>query len=236
VTLVRGNISSPSPALRLDWVDHKAAAHACRCWHYSRSVPAGRLMVLGVWEADSFRGVVIFSRGATPRIGSPYGLQQTEVCELTRVALRSHAAPVSRIIAIALRMIRQAAPGLRLVVSYAAGEQGHHGGIYQAGGWTYEGPMPSHIFIVKGEPRHAKTIHSRYGAGSQRLEWIRANLDAGAEKRTDLVRHKYLMPLDAAMRAQIAPLAKPYPARVKQATDGDQPDGGGATPTHTLQP
>ena len=31
----------------------------------------------------------------------------------------------------------------------------------------------------------------------------------------NLVRHKYLMPLDPAMRARIARLAKPYPKRAK---------------------
>jgi hypothetical protein len=30
-------------------------------------------------------------------------------------------------------------------------------------------------------------------------------------------KHKYLMPLDKEMSAKIAPLAKPYPKRVKQA-------------------
>src|SRR4051812_9031060 len=96
--------------LRLDWAPRPAIDHACRSWHYSRSVPAGRLMPVGVWEAGMFKGVVIFSRGATPRIGSPYGLVQTEVCELTRVALTTHDTPVSRIIAIALRMVRKTAP------------------------------------------------------------------------------------------------------------------------------
>lgn len=67
--------------LRLDWAGYDAATYACRHWHYSRTAPAGRLIVIGVWEAEAFKGVVIFSRGATPRIGSPYGLTQLEVCD-----------------------------------------------------------------------------------------------------------------------------------------------------------
>jgi hypothetical protein len=35
-------------------------------------------------------------------------------------------------------------------------------------------------------------------------------------------KHRYLMPLDADMRAQIMPLSKPYPKRVKQAMADDQ--------------
>jgi len=197
--------------LRLDWVDHKAIRHACTRWHCSRSVPASRLMGVGVWENGAYKGVIVFSRRASPRIGWPYGLTQVQVCELTRVALRAHTAPVTRMIAIALRMLKAKAPGLRLVVSYAAQEEGHHGGIYQAGNWLYERPMPSHCFVLHGERIHPKTIHSRWGPGSQSLDWLRANVDPNASKIVDLIRHKYLMPLDGKMREQIAALAKPYP-------------------------
>lgn len=207
--------------LRLDWVDHKAIRHACTRWHYSGSVPASRLMGLGVWEGGSYRGVIVFSRGASPRIGSPYGLSQTEVCELTRIAMRGHETPVTRMVSIALRMLKAKAPGLRLVVSYAAEEEGHHGGIYQGGNWLYEGAMASHTFVLHGEKVHAKTIHSRWGKGSQSLAWLQANIDPKASKIVDLVRHKYLMALDDQMRAKIAPLAKPFP-RAKQAMTGVQ--------------
>lgn len=202
--------------LRLDWVNHEAAKHACSNWHYSRTVPAGRINAIGIWEGGAFIGVVIFSRGSTPRIGDPYGLKQSEVCELTRVALREHRTPVSRIISIALKLLRGRNPGLRLIVSYAAGEQGHHGGIYQAGGWIFEGSMSSYVLRIKGRDVHARSITSRYGRGD--LEWVKENLDPHAEKVKGLVRHKYLMPLDAKMRADIEPRAKPYPRRASGPT------------------
>jgi hypothetical protein len=53
-------------------------------------------------------------------------------------------------------------------------------------------------------------------------------------------KHRYLMPLDDAMRKQIAPLAKPYPKRqscvssIGSDATGDQPEEGGAAPTDTL--
>jgi hypothetical protein len=197
--------------LRLDWAGYDAAEYACRHWHYSRAVPAGRLIVVGVWEDEVFKGVVIFSRGATPRIGSPYGLTQFEVCELTRIALREHAAPVSRIVAIALRMLRKRCPGLRLVISYAAGEQGHHGGVYQAGGWIYEGAKETYAIEVRGERRHGRSVGSRYGRHD--IEWLRENVDPNARTVRGLVRHKYLMPLDSDMRAAIVSLSTKYPKR-----------------------
>ncbi|HJU36321.1 MAG TPA: hypothetical protein VJ716_02755 [Gaiellaceae bacterium] len=100
-------------------------------------------------------GVVIFSRGASPYLGRKYDLDHTEVCELTRVALREHDAPVSRIVAIALRMLRRKCPGLRLVVSFAGPAQDHHGGIYQAGNWVFTGRSAGVVeYLVGGRWRH----------------------------------------------------------------------------------
>lgn len=105
--------------LRLDWCSYRAAKWAVEHWHYSKRMPAGKAAIVGVWEFGKFIGCVIFSRGANNHIGNPYGLNQTEVCELTRVALTEHVAPVSRIVGISVRMLKKQSPGLRLIVSYA---------------------------------------------------------------------------------------------------------------------
>ncbi|MFE9277177.1 Mom family adenine methylcarbamoylation protein [Paenibacillus glucanolyticus] len=59
--------------LRVDWATHEAAKFSCENFHYSRSLPAGKSVKVGAWEDGQFIGVVIFSRGATQNIGSPYG-------------------------------------------------------------------------------------------------------------------------------------------------------------------
>jgi hypothetical protein len=200
-------------SLHLDWCARKAVEHACKNWHYSKSVPAGALIAPGVWEDNSFRGVIIFSRGATPNIGRPYGLLQTGVVELTRVALRNHTTPVSRMMSIALRMLKKSNPGLRLVVSYADSKEGHHGGIYQAGNWVYVGPSKSRHYVIRGTTFHPKTLHSRFGVGGQSVEWLRSHVDPDARRVNLPPKHKYLMPLDKAMCEQIEPLRKSYPKR-----------------------
>ncbi|MBI4128628.1 MAG: protein Mom, partial [Parcubacteria group bacterium] len=60
----------------------------------------------------------------------PFGLTQLEVCELVRVALRAHHSPTSKIVAIAVRMLRKENPGIRMLVSYADLQQQHVGTIY----------------------------------------------------------------------------------------------------------
>ena len=200
----------------------KAAAHAVTNWHYSRRLPVGRRVILGVWEDGQFAGVVLLSRGSNNHLGSPYGLTQTEVCELTRVALREHKAPVSQIVAECLRRLKATSPGLRLVVSFADPGQGHHGGIYQAGNWVYTGVAePSRFFRLNGRLVHERSLSVSLGftkrPGQHRtlprnVEWLRANMDPKAEEVMVRGKHRYLYPLDRAMRRRIAPLAKPYPA------------------------
>lgn len=201
------------PALKVDWCSHEAAKYAVEHWHYSRSMPAGKMVRAGVWESGRFVGCVIFSRGAAQHIGSPYGLKQTEVCELTRVALTQHDTPTSRIVAIAVKMLKRLNSGLRLVVSFADTSQGHHGGIYQAGGWAYVGSMEYHALKIHGRIVHPRTCHSLYGSKGQGIPWLREHVDPNAERIRNGIKHKYLYPLDKAMRAQIEPLRQPYPKR-----------------------
>ena len=60
----------------------------------------------------------------------------------------------------------------------------------------------------------------------------------GVKKVKGTSKHRYLMPLDAAMREQIAPLAKPYPkrtTRTKEQDAGHPPVLDGVTPIRALQ-
>lgn len=196
--------------LRIAGVDHRAAVHACTNWHYSRSVPVGKQVKVGAWEDGRFIGVVMFGRGATPNLGRPYRLTQTEVCELTRVALDTHTVPVTQIVAAALRHLKRTNPGIRLVVSFADPAEGHHGGIYQAGGWLYAGTTPSaRYFKIKGRQVHPRRVG--LAGGVQSLAWVQANMDPNAAYIDKPGKHRYLYPLDRAMRRQIEPLRRPAP-------------------------
>jgi hypothetical protein len=201
-----------SADLRLAGCAHEAAAFACRTWHYSGTVPAGKLVKIGVWEDGKFIGAVIFGRGANNHIGSRYGLGQTEICELVRVALKAHEAPVSRIVALALRLLRRQSPGLKLVVSYADPGQGHVGAIYQAGNWVYVGrSQAQRELVVAGADMHKRTATSRWGTASP--DRLRALTGLSVRYGPKLWKHTYLMPLSGEMRAAVKCLAKPYPKR-----------------------
>lgn len=213
--------------LRLDWCSAEAARFAVEHWHYSRAVPVGKLVKIGVWEGGCFIGCVLFGRGANMHIGSPYGLNQFQVCELVRIALRSHRSSVSRIMSIATKMMSRLCVDTKLVVSYADPAQGHIGAIYQAANWIYVGTThPIRPIILDGKKVHQRTASCRFGSV--------ANIPRATEP---MMKHKYLMPLTPAMRSHVLPLAQPFPKRAGSAVSGTpdvQSGGGGATPTPAL--
>ena len=220
--------------LRLDWCSYEAAKFAVEHWHYSKSVPAGKIVKFGAWEDGRFIGAVLYSLGANNNIGKPYGLKQTEICELTRVALTAHASPVSQIVSATLRMLKEQSPGLRLIVSYADQNQGHNGSIYQAANWFYVGEIYAELgILLNGHVVHSRSVYSKYG--KKNMDFLRS-IDPSVRYVQGKPKHKYLYPLDRAMRKQIAPLAKPYPKRescgqsVEGDTTGDQPEEAGSIP------
>lgn len=197
-------------SLKLDWCSFKAAKYACEQWHYSKCLPAGKLIKVGVWENEIFIGVVIFSRGANPHLLEPYGLDQTQGCELTRIALNKHETPVTRIVSIALNLLKKYCPGLELVVSYADANQGHLGRIYQAGNWVYEGEFANERGImINGRLMHRRSVVNRFKTSS--MKYLIENIDKNAHKVMGLSKFKYLMPLNRVIKSKIEKLRKPYP-------------------------
>lgn len=226
--------------LRLDLCSREAASFAVKAFHYSRTMPAGRLVCVGAWEAGAFIGAVVFGRGASSEIGSPFGLNQSEVCELVRVALGPHQTPTSRIVSIAVRLLRRLCPGLRLIVSYADPEHLHVGVLYQACGWYYIGRTNRESLIrVNGRLLHPRTVTSRYRTRS--IDWLREHVAADAAHVRTLPKIRYAMPLDGGMRRQLVSRVQPYPKslvlqRDRGADSGTRGPHAGGFPPSTPAP
>lgn len=197
-------------SLRLDFCSAQAARYACEHWHYSRSMPSGKTVKIGVWEDEKFVGCVIFGSGSCRNIGKPFGLNQQQVAELCRVALTKHEASVSRIVSISLRLLQKVCPGLVLIVSYADSNQGHHGGIYQAGNWFFIGVANDNDLFLNGKLVHCRSAVAKYGTRSlDKLKQI--GFDAEYIKTKD--KYKYVMPLTKEMHDKIKKIALQYPKR-----------------------
>ena len=219
--------SSTKPELRLDWCSAKASKYAVMNWHYSKKMPRGKLVKIGIWEDGNFIGAVIFARGANHLADKAYGCSATGFCELVRIAMREHKVSVSKCIALALKFLQRQSAGVELVISYADPAQGHHGGVYQASNWIYVGKGDkTREYFKDGKWVHRREAsYSPFGSGG-------AKSVKGLPCRVVDGKHKYLYPLTPEMRAKIEPLRKPYPKRASdKGNHPDQGQGGGAVPT-----
>jgi hypothetical protein len=196
--------------LKIGWCSYDAARYAVEHWHYSRSLPCSKTARLGVWEDGKFIGVVVFAWGANRHLAGEYKLRMTECAELCRIALNKHMTPVSRIISIAVKMLKREMSGIRLLVSYADLNQGHEGKIYQASNWLFVGMTGYEAGItLNGKLTHRRTINSKYGTSD--IHWLRKCIDPSATRYEGKPKLKYLLPLDDQVAERIKPLSKPYP-------------------------
>lgn len=226
-------LKNPKPKLLINWATHKAAEYAVKNWHYSQSMPAGKTVKIGAWENDQFIGVIIYSYGANNNAPKSFGLKQSEVCELTRVALRNHTTPVTRILAIAFKMLKKANPGLKLVFSYAdLTNQGHQGVIYQADNWSYLGTRTTAAkgayYIINGKKMHGRSARAKYGSEK--------SFPKGWSHCPPETKHLYVKVIDQNYELKFD--VKPYPKRAvskENVASEFHSEEGGANPTTALQ-
>lgn len=220
---------------------HEAAKYAVMHWHYSKVMPKSTLIKYGVWEDGQFIGCVIFGMGATITYAKSMGVGQFEVCELVRVALRDHDAPVTKIVAKCIKILKANNPGLRVILSFADPNHGHHGGIYIAGNWIYLGQTKgAHVFMIRGEAVHPRTVSGfvrQFGGlrdGETRVQFLRRTMDPRASCVEPIPKHRYAYPLDRGMRKALMERALPHPEPCGRGVEGDtsgsRPEGAGSIP------
>lgn len=180
--------------LKIDYCSHEAAKYACEKFHYSKCVPKSKLIKFGVWENQKWIGSIIYGLGANPKLSNILRLKDTECCELVRVALTKHTNPVSKMVAISLKMLKKSNPNLKAVISYADKDQGHEGGIYKASNWLHIGIATAEHISLFGKQTHPKTVYDRYGTSS--IPWLQKNVDPNIKKIPTKGKHRYVYWLD----------------------------------------
>lgn len=220
-------------SLKLAEVGYKAIKFSCMNYHYSKTVPTGKLVGFGVWEDEKFKGCVVFGRGVGNAQIERYGIPLTQGAELVRVALREHDTPVTKIVSVAIKLLKKHSPGLKILVSYADSRQGHLGIIYQAGNWVYTGKAKTTPdYLYKGKYYHVRSMNRMIKNG----KFDRAFVNS-LPTRSGGERLRYLYPLSEDMRQLIEGLRQPYPKRDEHESNAGTyhvPEGG-AVPTITHQ-
>lgn len=219
--------------LKLAEVGFKAIKYSCMNYHYSKTVPTGKLVGFGVWEDDKFNGCVVFGRGVGNSQIERYGIPLTQGAELVRIALKDHDAPVTKIMSIAIKMLKKHSPGLKILVSYADSRQGHIGTIYQAGNWVYTGrAKTTPDYLYKGRYYHVRSMNRMIKNGKFNRAFVNS-----LPTRSGGERLRYLYPLTEDMRQLVEGLRQPYVKRGEHESNapGYHSGEGGAVPTTTHQ-
>lgn len=222
--------------------------------HYSHSCVRNSQLHIGVFYRGQLEGAMQFGpplckRNVLPLVpGTPWG----GVIELNRMAF-SEALPrnsESRALGVVLRMLRRQKPSLQWVLSYADGTQCGDGTIYRASGFVLTAikPNSSTWAAPDGKIINRVTVtagRNRPTSGAS----MRAYREAGWRPLPGF-QLRYIYFLDPAARERLAVPILPFSAideagarlyrgckraeSVDSGTPGDQPGGGGASPTSAL--
>ena len=198
--------------LVLDWIGYQEAKAGIRAWYHRPEMPVGKLVKIGVWEDGEFAGVVLFGMSASDALGRRWGLGTFEVCELARLALRpGHRCQVSRVIRVAVLMLRRHCPGIRAVVTFAEAE--HIGSVYQAAGWIYTGTTsPARQYTDRaGRTWHSRMVSATGWKKSPRRQYVRAPRPQDCTVTRIPGKHRYVLPLDPAIMDAVKATAQPPP-------------------------
>lgn len=123
-----------------------------------------------------------------------------EVFELTRLFIHDGYGKniESYSISKSLEFIKRDFPNIKAIISYADGEQGHKGTIYQACNFHYQGNsslalMPNYSVSLVGPPYqwiHSRTISSTYG--SHNVEYLKKKIGHTFWRKKESSKHRYV--------------------------------------------
>lgn len=156
--------------LGIRWGQTDDAAVLVRKYHYAGRLPAAAY--IRACATLHIRGGLFDEDGGGEPVAAvvfniPAAQWKEEVWELGRLVKKpGFDFPLTRLIGLAMKGISKLTD---LVISYADWTQNHHGGIYQAASWKYDGKRdPVEIgVIINGEKVHGRTANHRYGTRSR---------------------------------------------------------------------
>lgn len=188
------------------------AKHLVRTYHYSGLMP-NNYVLIGTWHEP---GGLFGDSGpavAACVFGLPPARWSEPVLELVRLVRSPDCgASLSGLISETTKWVRRKQLA-DLVVSMADSTHGHHGGVYQACSWRYDGQRPRRMDGVVVNGRYMAGRAANHAFGTQSPEKIRA-LGHHVEPHYDTGKHLYWRPLTKRGSRQAKALglrSVPYP-------------------------
>ncbi len=203
--------------------------------HYSRRMPSNIQHCYAVRESGGLFGDYGDNIVAACVFTFPPTRWSETVVELARLVRRDdYTGQLSALVAFGCRHLRN--NGHALAVSFADWTQGHHGGIYQAAGWNYDGQRERRMdgLIVDGEFVPGRSCNSTWGTRSPvRLRELMPS--RSIEPHYDEGKHLYWNPLNVAGKTRAKRLglkSNPYPKPNNATCPLDELPPGSASAEH----
>ena len=157
------------------------------------------------------------------------GLEKDECLELTRLYIHDgYGSNIeSYCLAQSFKWMKQNAPNIKMLISYADPEQEHLGGIYQATNWLYQDTseiqlMPNYSVSLSDNPYdwiHSRTVFSKWG--SHNIDKLKEAIGKDGYKKfwrkKEAPKHRYIQILGKnkgetkKLRKQLKHKVYPYP-------------------------
>lgn len=192
--------------MRLEKASYKAIKYACLNFHYAKAVPTYSIGY-SVFENDIWCGVVLFGGGASVNMPKKFNLNNGQYLELNRMALNGKQSSTSKVLSIAIKLIKKECLTVKMLFSYADKGQNHNGTIYQATNWYYIENIESSgtEYFINGIWKHDRGRYN-WGVDFKKLP-----------KRKKAGKHKYVFPLNKNLVTLCKSLSKPYPKKAVEA-------------------
>jgi hypothetical protein len=151
--------------------------------HYAHRLPSIIIHSYGLFGKENvLLGVCIFGLAGNKNLNK---INNYNVLELLRLVVNEHLPKntLSYFVSKCLKLL----PKPRIIISYADGNQGHHGYIYQATNWIYTGLSASaQVYCNDYEELHSKTFSDKFGSRS--IDVAKKN---GYKIKNKLGKHRY---------------------------------------------
>ena len=142
-----------------------------------------------------------------------FNLRNGQYLELNRMALNGKQSSTSKVLSIAIKLIKKECPTVKMLFSYADKGQNHNGIIYQATNWIYIENIESSgtEYFLNGIWKHDRG----------RYNWA---IDFKTlPKRKKAGKHKYVYPLDKSLIEICNNLKKPFPKNLSDKVESNSP-------------
>lgn len=200
-------------------IDRESAKACVKTFHYMKTFPSGAKLFFGIFHKGftGLQGVAVFGKSSGTDAKSKL-FPQTEpenIIEMQRLWVSDNLGhnAESKTLSLIMKVIKQKAPSIKVVWTYAGGCKNDCGIVYQSSGFMYLGSEDCKDFWLTDSGEYKNLINVlRFGKAKEKgsIE-ARAEYIYGKGEIVDAKRHYYFYPIDKILRRKMKSKTKPFP-------------------------